>query len=79
MKLTLFLSLLCSIPVWAISPHEFNSALMEDMNKDIKEERYLEKSKSPLRGPASLERQEEKLELKEYQKKNRVNGLHEKW
>lgn len=77
MKLSLLFSLLISSIAWGVSPAEFNSALMEDVNEDIKQERYRSKQER-LRKPASLEREEE-FKSKEYQRKNKVNGLHEKW
>lgn len=73
--------LLFSQSIWAIAPSEFNSALMEDVNEDIKQERYLNPKNEigkPTRGPASVDGAKE-FETKEYLKKNKVNGLHEKW
>lgn len=78
MKLILLLSFLSSSVAWAASPHEFNSALMKDVYEDIKQERY-EPKKENLRKPASIERYQEDFEKQEYLRKNKVNGLHEKW
>ncbi len=79
MKRLLILSLILTVQAWGISPHEFNSALMEDMNKDVKQDRYQEQKPLPMRKPASIERHSEDFEIQEYRRKNKVNGLHEKW
>lgn len=80
MKTLLFLIAIVSTHSWGISPGEFNQTLMEGVREDIKQDRYLqsEKTPGPSRGPASIQRDEE-FERKEYLRKNKVNGLHEKW
>lgn len=78
MKKIAFIFVICSQQVFAFSPQEFNEELMQDVREDIKQERYQEKNRDIIRRPASIER-EEVLDQKELQRKNRVNGLHEKW
>ncbi|HLT22491.1 MAG TPA: hypothetical protein VKZ84_03575 [Bacteriovoracaceae bacterium] len=79
MKQLLLFSLFISFHALGISPYEFNSALMEDMNQDIKQDRYLKQKPLPVRKPASIEREHENFDQQEYLRKNKVNGLHEKW
>jgi hypothetical protein len=78
MKKIAFIFVICSQQVFAFSPQEFNKELMQDVREDIKQERYQEKNRDIIRKPASIER-EEVIDQKEFQRKNRVNGLHEKW
>lgn len=78
MKKIAFIFVICSQQVFAFSPKEFNKELMQDVREDIKQERYQEKNRDIIRKPASIER-EEVMDQKEFQRKNRVNGLHEKW
>lgn len=78
MKKIAFIFVICSYTAFALSPQEFNKELMQDVREDIKQERYQEKNREIIRKPASIER-EEVMDQKEFQRKNRVNGLHEKW
>lgn len=78
MKKIAFIFIVCSQSVLALSPQEFNKELMQGVREDIKQERYQEKGREIMRKPASFER-EEVMDQKELQRKNRVNGLHEKW
>ncbi len=78
MKKIAFIFIVCSQTALAVSPKEFNKELMLDVREDVKQERYQEKSRDIMRKPASIER-EEVMDQKELQRKNRVNGLHEKW
>lgn len=78
MKKIAFIFVICSHAAFALSPQEFNKELMQDVREDIKQERYQEKNREIIRKPASIER-EEVMDQKEFQRKNRVNGLHEKW
>lgn len=61
----------------AVSPKDFNKELMKGVREDIQQDRFQEK-KEVLRKPASFEREETPDQL-ELQRKNRVNGLHQKW
>lgn len=80
MKTVLLLSLFISSFSWAVTPQEFNHTLMEGVQEDIKQDRYHQpqNTKAPSRGPASVQRDEE-FQRKEFLKKNKVNGLYDKW
>lgn len=82
MKRLLVLSVFISSFCWGISPHEFNEALLEGVKEDIKQDRFSDPTVKPrpdtTRKPASFERHEE-FDIQEYRRKNKVNGLHEKW
>lgn len=80
MKTLLLLTVFISSFSWAVTPQEFNQTLMEGVQEDIKQDRYhqQEKNRTPSRGPASIQRDDE-FERQEYLRKNKVNGLFEKW
>lgn len=80
MRELLFLTIFFSSVAWGISPHEFNEALLEGVREDIKQDRFADPnySQQQKRKPASIEG-EENFNIQEYRRKNKVNGLHEKW
>lgn len=77
MKIIAFLLIAFSQVAAALSSQEFNKTLWQGVDEDMKQNRFQENQERTLRQPASVEREE--IPQLELQKKNKVNGLQDKW